>query len=57
VVRGLEILDVKGFLVDGEMSRTLRKNACDICNEKMVDVSTVSSLFEEAINFEEIFQT
>jgi hypothetical protein len=39
------------------MSRTLRKNACDICNEKMVDVSTVSPLFKEAINFEEIFQT
>jgi hypothetical protein len=39
------------------MSRTLRKNACDICNGKMVDVSTVSHLFKEAINFEEIFQT
>jgi hypothetical protein len=37
------------------MSRTLRKNACDICNEKMVDISTVSPLFTEAINFEEIF--
>jgi hypothetical protein len=39
------------------MSRTLRKNACDICNENMVDVSTVSLLFKEAINFKEIFQT
>jgi hypothetical protein len=57
VVRGLEILDVKLFLVGGDMSRTLRKYACDICNEKMVDVSTVSPLFKEAINFEEIFQT
>jgi hypothetical protein len=39
------------------MSRTLSKNACDICNEKMVDVSTVSPLFKNAINFEKIFQT
>jgi hypothetical protein len=39
------------------MSRTSRKNACDICNIKMVDVSTVSPLFKEATNFEEIFQT